>query len=60
MATMRDLDRLALAMPETTKDVSDGRPSYHVHGKLFCFHRGQRPELRRPHRSPARHRDGRR
>ena len=21
-----------------------GRPSYHVHGKLFCFHRGQRPD----------------
>jgi len=40
---MRDLDRLALAMPETTKELSDdGRPSYLVHGKLFCFHRSQR------------------
>jgi hypothetical protein len=43
MTTMADLDELALAMPQTTKQVSDdGRPSYHVHGKLFCFHRGQR------------------
>jgi len=45
MATMADLDELALAMPETKKDVSeDGRPSYLVHGKLFCFHRGRRPD----------------
>jgi hypothetical protein len=42
---MRDLDRLALALPQTTKDVSeDGRPSYLVHGKMFCFHRSQRPD----------------
>ena len=45
MATMADLDRLARAMPLTTKEVSDeGRPSYSVHGKLFCFHRGRRPD----------------
>ena len=43
MATMADLDELALAMPQATKELSDdGRPAYHVHGKLFCFHRGQR------------------
>src|SRR5919201_6410263 len=43
MATMADLDELALALPQTTKEVSDdGRPAYHVHGKLFCFHRGPR------------------
>jgi hypothetical protein len=42
---MRDLDRLALAMPEATKEVSaDGRPSYLVRGKVFCFHRGRRPD----------------
>jgi hypothetical protein len=42
---MADLDELALAMPETAKDVSDdGRPSYLVHGKMFCFHRGRRPD----------------
>ena len=42
---MRDLDKLALALPLTTKEVSDdGRPAYYVHGKLYCFHRGQRPD----------------
>ena len=45
MATMGDLDELAMAMPLTTKEVTDdGRPSYHVHGKLYCFHRGRRPD----------------
>jgi hypothetical protein len=40
---MADLDELALALPQTTKDVSDdGRPSYLVHGKLFCCHRSRR------------------
>ena len=40
---MRDLDELALALPQTTKDISeDGRPAYFVHGKLYCFHRGRR------------------
>ena len=42
---MRDLDELAMAMPQTTKEVSeDGRPSYLVHGKMFCFHRSRRPD----------------
>ena len=45
MATMADLDKLAMAMPQTTKEVSDdGRPSYLVHGKMYCFHRGRRPD----------------
>ena len=44
MATMDDLDRLALELPETTKTVEDGRPSYLVHGKWFCFHRRPRPD----------------
>ena len=40
---MADLDELALALPKTTKELSDdGRPAYKVHDKLFCFHRGQR------------------
>ena len=43
MATMADLNELALAMPQTTKEVSDdGRPTYLVHGKFFCFHRSRR------------------
>ena len=42
---MRDVDRLALAMPKTTKEVSDdGRPTYLVHGKMFCFHRTRRKD----------------
>ncbi len=40
---MADLDALALSMPQTTKEASDdARPSYLVHGKLFCCHRGRR------------------
>jgi hypothetical protein len=50
MATMADLDKLALEMPQATKDVSDdGRPAYLVHGKLFCCHRGQRRDALDPH-----------
>jgi len=42
---MGDLDKLALAMPHTTKELSDdGRPSYLVHGKMYCFHRSRRPD----------------
>jgi hypothetical protein len=42
---MKDIDELALAMPQTTKAVADdGRPTYLVHGKMFCFHRGRRPD----------------
>ena len=42
---MADLDAFALAMPQATKEVSDdGRPSYLVHGKMFCFHRRARPD----------------
>jgi hypothetical protein len=42
---MADLDELALGLPQTTKELSeDGRPSYRVHGKLFCCHRGRRPD----------------
>jgi hypothetical protein len=43
VADLRDLDELALALPEVTKEVAhDGRPSYLVHGKAFCFHRRPR------------------
>ena len=43
MATLADLDQLALSLPQTTKEVSDdGRPAYSVHGKLFCCHRSRR------------------
>ena len=51
MATMSDLDRAALALPHVTKEsTEDGRPSYLVHGKWFCFHRRPRADAvdRRP------------
>ena len=41
---MGDLNELALTMPEATKEVEAGRPTYNVHGKMFCFHRGPRPD----------------
>jgi hypothetical protein len=41
---MKDLDKLALALPEATKENEDGRPVYKVHGKMFCFHRSRRPD----------------
>ena len=45
MATMAHLDELALALPQTTKEVTDdGRPKYLANGKLFCFHRSRRPD----------------
>ena len=45
MATMKDLDQIALALPQVTKEVTeDDRPSYLVHGKWFCFHRRPRAD----------------
>lgn len=42
---MADLDELALALPEAAKEVADdGRPTYHVGGEYFCFHRRPRPD----------------
>ena len=41
---MADLEELALALPQATKDMSRGRPKYLVHGKLFCCHRTRRPD----------------
>jgi hypothetical protein len=44
MATMADLDELALAMPQATRREDRERPAYLVHGKLFLCHRTQRPD----------------
>jgi hypothetical protein len=41
---MKDLDKLALALPEAAKDFEEGRPSYSVGGKYFCFHRRPRAD----------------
>jgi hypothetical protein len=46
---MTDLDAVALALPQVTKEMSgDGRPSYSVHGKALCFHRGPRADALDP------------
>jgi hypothetical protein len=45
MATLRDVDTIALGLPEVTKDVdAGGRPSYSVGGKVFCWHREPRKD----------------
>jgi hypothetical protein len=42
---MADLDELAMAMPQATKELSgDGRPAYKVHDKLFLLHRSRRAD----------------
>ena len=49
MATLRDVEKLALAMPETVKGEDDeGRPSYSVNGKVICWHRSPRPDALDP------------
>jgi hypothetical protein len=45
---MKDLDALALVLPEVTKELDDGRPEYKVAGKTFCFHRSARPDALDP------------
>ena len=45
MATLRDVEKLALALPETIKgEDAEGRPSYSVNGKVICCHRSPRPD----------------
>src|SRR4051812_574885 len=49
MATMADLDEIALGLPQVTREVSDdGRPAYLVHGKRFLLQRGRRPDALDP------------
>jgi len=45
---MKDLDALALALPGVTRSEEDGRPSYSVAGKTFCWHRSARPDALDP------------
>jgi len=43
MVNMRDVERVALSMPEAKKELrDDDRPAFVVDGKLFCFHRTKR------------------
>ena len=45
---MADLDKLALALPEVTKELEEAGPTYKVAGKFFCFHRRPRPDALDP------------
>jgi hypothetical protein len=48
VATLADLDTIALSLPEVTKQLDDGRPVYLANGKQFCFHRSPRPDALDP------------
>lgn len=49
MATLRDVEKLALELPETVRgEDEDGRPSYSVNGKVICWHRSPRPDALDP------------
>lgn len=49
MATLGDVEKLALALPQTAKAEDDeGRPSYSVNGKVICWHRSPRPDALDP------------
>jgi hypothetical protein len=49
VATLRDVDKLALALPETVKGEDDeGRLSYSVNSKVICWHRSPRPDALDP------------
>lgn len=44
-ATLRDIDEVALALPEVTRDPpSGGRPTFQVRGRTFAFARGPRKD----------------
>lgn len=44
-ARLSDLDEIALALPEVTRDpLEGGRPAYLVRGKTFMFSRGPRKD----------------
>ena len=45
MATLADVDEIALALPEmTSARDDDGRPSWSVRDKVVCWHRTRRPD----------------
>lgn len=49
MATMDDLDELALGLPQTERRLHRGeRVEYAVHGKVFCRHREPRKDALDP------------
>jgi hypothetical protein len=49
VVTMRDVEKMALSMPEATKELrDDDRPAFLVDRKHFCFHRTQRRDALDP------------
>jgi len=45
VATLRDVETIALSLPGVTKELDDdGRPSFDVAGKTFCWHRTWRKD----------------
>jgi len=49
VATLADVEELALSLPEAAKRVADdGRPAFDVRGKWFCFHRRPRRDALDP------------
>jgi hypothetical protein len=45
MSSMKDLDRVALSLPQAVREMrDDDRPAYLVNAKLFCFHRVPRKD----------------
>lgn len=36
MVTYKDIQRLALSLPQTTEGVAWGSPAFYVHGKMFA------------------------
>jgi hypothetical protein len=49
MVNMRDVEKMALSMPEASKELrDDDRPAFVVDRKLFCFHRTQRRDALDP------------
>jgi hypothetical protein len=44
IATLRDVEQLALELPETTKELVEGRPRFLVKEKWFVFHRKPRKD----------------
>jgi hypothetical protein len=48
VATLADLDRIALALPEVERSETDGRVAYTAFGKSICNHREPRKDALGP------------
>jgi hypothetical protein len=48
VATLADLDRIALGLPDVERSQQDGRVAYAAFGKRFCHHREPRKDALGP------------